>query len=167
MFVHELVHQLPDRFAAIASECGGKPHEGWVKPLPIGSAPVSWVLIAGNTDTTIPPRPPQNEEEKKSWDGYLYATNETVLAAYVQHNQCQLAPARLYETNYTGNDMVCMEVGYDCHGGASVTSCIFNGGHDINRGVSANTIPDGPQFSWSFFKAHPVTRRLAEPVFFP
>jgi len=167
MFLHQLAQSLPNRFAAIASECGGKPHAGWAKQLPGGSSPISMTLITGDEDTTIPPRPPQTEEEKQGWDGYFYADNVTTLAVYQSHNRCQNANPRPYDTEYNGKGMLCTEVGYDCQGGASVTSCVFHGGHDINWGTSINSIADGPQFSWSFFKQHQLVENASASIILP
>lgn len=167
MFLHQLAQSLPNRFAAIASECGGKPHAGWAKQLPGSSIPISVTLITGSMDRTIPPRPPKTEEERQGWDGYLYATNDTTLAVYQNHNGCQNKHPRPYATEYTGKGMNCREIGYDCQGGASVVSCVFHGGHDINRGTSVNSIADGPQFSWSFFKKHQLSIDAFAPVLLP
>lgn len=152
MFVHELVQSLPSTFAAVAAGCGGKPHRGWEEDLPKRGLPVSMLLMTGRSDHTIPSfTPPPNTSW---WDGYLYADESAVIAAYRTYNACTNSASRWYKTPRSGKNLVCEEEGYDCAGGSSVVRCAFDGGHDLLLATGTDEIADGPQLVWRFFSAH-------------
>ena len=154
VFAHQLVRSLPGRFAAIATGCGGKPHQGFERAFTPGGDPVSMLLLQGNKDHTIPAQPPPSGTGW--WDGYYYATNYEVLNAYTSYDACHNSQTRPMEVppGVTGQGLHCREHGFDCAGGTSVAQCRFRGGHDLVLETGANDIPDGPEMSWYFFCRH-------------
>lgn len=151
IFLHDLVQQLPGRFASIASTCGGKPHKG-AALVPSQSdglaAPVGYLMVTGKHDHRIPRSQPGDDDEW--WDGYLYANESDVVDSYSTYNGCKDRSPRMYpHTKSFSNGMECQTFGDKCrHGprghGVRVVNCVYDGGNSYGS-------PDLSRLAWGFF----------------
>lgn len=141
IFMHELVQRMPGKIASFVAACGGKPHAGFEKYLASGP-PVSAMWIVGNRDHRIPSATPPTGT--KWWDGYIFASNTSVVEAYADYNKCAVVEPVAYLTPQTDSNLACWLHGRSCRGGVELVSCEFEGGHRYFREMTP--------IVWDFFQ---------------
>lgn len=154
IFTHALAQKLPGYFAAIVAGCGGRAQMGWggideYPPLGDGTGrpPLSVLLIQGRRDKTLP-------LNGVATDGFRYTPRKDAVDTYLTYNGCSLEQdPRLFATNFSSKQTVCVARGYGCRGDAMVAHCTFAGGHDLNTATGDDEFKDSPQLTFQFFKA--------------